>query len=57
MSPRTGRPKVEKPKSNDIKVRVDNETATALDKYCEKHNVARAEAIRRGINLLLEKEK
>lgn len=55
MSPRTGRPKAENPKSKDIKVRIDAETERKLDEYCEKSNVTRAEAIRRGIYLLLEK--
>lgn len=53
MSPRTGRPKAENPKSNDIKVRLDDETKTRLDEYCEKHGMTRAEAIRQGIHLLL----
>ncbi len=57
MSPRTGRPKVENPKKNDVKVRLDDETSKKLDDYCEKHSITRAEAIRRGIHLLLAKEK
>ncbi len=57
MSPRTGRPKVENPMKNDVKVRLDDETSKKLDDYCEKHSITRAEAIRRGIHLLLAKEK
>lgn len=57
MSPRTGRPKVENPKNNDVKVRLDNETTQRLEKYCEKHNVTRAEAIRKGIHILLSEQK
>lgn len=57
MSPRTGRPKAENPKSNDIKVRLDDSTARSLDDYCKRHGTTRAEAIRQGIHLLLEKEK
>ena len=53
MSPRTGRPKAENPKSNDLKVRLDDESKKRLDEYCEAHNITRAEAIRRGIHLLL----
>ena len=53
MSPRTGRPKAENPKSNDLKVRLDDETTKRLDEYCETHSITRAEAIRRGIHLLL----
>lgn len=57
MSPRTGRPKAEKPKNNDVKVRIDDETVKRLDDYCIEHQITRAEAIRRGIHLLLEKQK
>ena len=57
MSPRTGRPKAENPKSNDIKVRLDDEMMSKLDDYCREHELTRAEAIRRGIHLLLVSEK
>lgn len=57
MSPRTGRPKVNNPKSNDVKVRLDDETIRQLNEYCIKHNITRAEAIRRGVHLLLAKQK
>jgi hypothetical protein len=53
MSPRTGRPKAENPKKNDLKVRLDDETMTKLDLYCTEHSITRAEAVRRGIHLLL----
>ena len=53
VSPRTGRPKAENPKSTDIKVRIDDETSKRLDEYCKAHSITRAEAIRRGIHLLL----
>lgn len=56
MSPRTGRPKAENPKSNDIKVRLDDATARLLDEYCKVHEITRAEAIRQGIHLLLNAE-
>lgn len=55
MSPRTGRPKVDNPKRNDIKVRLDDNTTRELDKYCIENGITRAEAIRKGINLLLKK--
>lgn len=56
MSSRTGRPKVENPKNTDVKVRLDELTAKKLEKYCEMHQVTKAEAIRRGIHILLEKK-
>lgn len=57
MSPRTGRPKAENPKKNDVKVRLDDETSKKLDDYCREHDITRAEAIRQGIHLLLATEK
>lgn len=53
MSPRTGRPKAENPKANDVKVRLDDATKAKLDRYCEEPGITRAEAIRRGIHLLI----
>lgn len=52
MSPRTGRPKIENPKSNPIHVRLDNESAEILTKYCEQEQIAKTEGIRRGIQKL-----
>ena len=57
MSPRTGRPKVENPKNNDVKVRLDTKTINELDMYCKENEVTRAEAIRKGIDLLLGNKK
>lgn len=57
MSPRTGRPKAENPKNNDVKVRLDAKTINELDMYCKENEVTRAEAIRKGIDLLLGNKK
>lgn len=57
MSPRTGRPKAENPKNNDVKVRLDENTAKRLAEYCQTHGITKAEAIRQGIHLLLGEEK
>lgn len=57
MSPRTGRPKVDKPKEIRYSVRLDLETEQMLKAYCEKHNTTKGEAIREGIKLLLASEK
>ena len=57
MSPRTGRPKAENPKTNVIRVRLDDATTERLDGYCAKHGNTRAEAVRQGIRLLLEQKK
>ena len=49
MSPRTGRPKIGNPKSNDIKVRVDDKTIKFLDEYCKANNETRAGVVRKAI--------
>lgn len=56
MSPRTGRPVVGEAKTNDVKVRLDDTTHNKLLKYCEEHQITKAEAIRQGINLLLSQK-
>ncbi len=52
MSPRTGRPKSENPKSNPIHVRLDDETKAILEAYCSQEKIAKTEGIRRGIQKL-----
>lgn len=49
MSPRTGRPKSDNPKSNPIHVRLDEECKEILLQYCRQEGVAKTEGIRRGI--------
>jgi len=46
-----GRP-TDNPKPYRIAVKMDNETKTILDKYCEQENVNQMEAARRGIRKL-----
>lgn len=57
LSPRTGRPKAENPKSIDIKVRLDEATNEKLLKYCDNHSLTRAEVMRKGLLELLAEEK
>lgn len=52
MSPRTGRPKSDNPKSNPIHVRLDDETMGILERYCEQKKVPKTEGVRRGIHKL-----
>lgn len=54
MSPRTGRPKADKPKDIRYSIRLDAETENQLMKYCSDHEISKGEAIRRAIKLLLE---
>ena len=52
MSPRTGRPPIENPKSERITVRLGNEEITILNEYCKNEGIEKAEAVRRGIRKL-----
>ena len=54
---KTGRPPSLNPKSEAIHVRIDSETALKLESYCERHEISKTEAIRRGIIRILEDEK
>lgn len=57
MSPRTGRPKVDNPINIRTSVRLDKETDNKLNRYCEEHGITKGEAIRKGVHLLLAKQK
>ncbi len=52
MSPRTGRPKIDNPKSERITIRLNEERVSILQQYCEQEQIEKAEAIRRGIDKL-----
>ena len=54
MGSKMGRPVIGNPKTNDIKVRIDDETLEKLLKYCKEKRITKAEAIRQGIHLLLK---
>lgn len=56
-SAKTGRPKSNNPKEYDVKVRLDILTHQALVDYCERKNMTKASAIRKGIDLLLQTDK
>ena len=57
MSPKTGRPKSDNPKVARYNVRIDAETDKKLTEYCATHGIEKAEAIRKGIHLLLVQKK
>ncbi len=57
MSPKIGRPKADKPKDIRYSIRLDAETEAKLIRYCERKAITKGEAIRKGIDLLLSKEK
>lgn len=48
-----GRAKSDNPKDIRFSARLDCETNHNLEKYCQKNNITKGEAIRIGINLLL----
>lgn len=54
MSPRTGRPKMDNPRDYEVKARITTKTYTKLLEYCKKQDITKAEAIRKGIFLLIE---
>ena len=54
--PRTGRPKVDKPKSVKYSNRLDEDMELQLEAYCKKRKVTKGEAIRQGIVKLLRSE-
>lgn len=56
MSPRTGRPKAERPKTIEVKARIDEEINKKLIEYCKRNNTSRTEVVRKGIDLVLEKK-
>ena len=57
LSPRTGRPKVNNPKSYEVKARIDENIYQAIIRYAEKNNITKTEAFRRAIDLLLTQDK
>lgn len=54
VSPKTGRPKAEKPKAIRYSIRLDAETETRLQQYCDRKGVTRGEAIRNAILKMLD---
>ena len=48
---------MEKPKTIEVKARIDAETDRKLAEYCEKYGVTRTEVVRKGISLVLAEKK
>lgn len=57
VSPRTGRPKIENPKSEQIKIRATKSDKALLDECCEKTGKTQYEVIMEGIDLVYQKAK
>lgn len=52
MSPRTGRPPIENPKSVKMNIRISEKTARDLQECAESLNVSRVNVIEKGIQLV-----
>lgn len=55
MAAKMGRPKVDRPKIN-LTIRLDPDIENRLQKYCDEKGISRGEAVRQGIELLLDKK-
>lgn len=55
MSPKTGRPKAENPKSIRFSIRLDSVLNEKLTKYCLDNRITKGEAIRVAIIKLIGK--
>lgn len=56
MGSKIGRPVIGSLKNCDLKVRVDEDTNKELISFAKANNITKAEAVRKGIQLLLEKQ-
>lgn len=52
MNSRTGRPKLDNPKTESVHLRLSKEDRTIVDEYCKQENIPKTEVIRRGIRKL-----
>lgn len=57
VSPRTGRPKSDNPKSEQIKIRATKRDRVLLDECCELTGKTQYEVIMEGIDLVYQKAK
>ncbi len=57
MSPRTGRPKVDNPKSEQIKIRATKEDKKLLEECCEQLNQTQYEVVMNGIKMVYAQTK
>lgn len=57
MGAKIGRPKLDNPINIRTSVRLDKITDEKLIEYCQKNNISKGVAVRKGIQLLLEQQK
>ena len=51
---KVGRPKIENPKVNKISVRLSDEEHEKLIEFAKEHSTTKAEALKKGLELLYE---
>ena len=56
MSPRTGRPKSDNPKTVRYSVCLDTKLEERLERYCQANGITKGEAIRKAVIEYLEKK-
>lgn len=56
MSPRTGRPKSENPKTRQFRMRLTEEEFSNLEKVAEEKSMTKTEVVMRGIELVKAEE-
>ena len=57
MSPRTGRPKIDNPKSEQIKIRATKQDKDLLDKCCKLLNKTQYDVVMNGIKKVYDEAK
>ena len=53
---KSGRPKIEKPKAEIIKARINREELKKIEEYCQRKGISKTELIRRAIEKIMGEE-
>ena len=53
---KVGRPELKDPIKHQITVRLRKETMDKLKVYCERNDMTKGEAVRKGVEMLLDKQ-
>lgn len=51
-----GRPKLDDPKSNKVSMRLTSEELEQFEAYAQKHNLSKANVLRKAVKELLERD-
>lgn len=52
----SGRPKLDDPKSNKVSMRLSSKELAEFEAYAEKHNLSKANVLRKAVKELLERD-